>query len=348
MEFWIHTFRFLETLSLDWINMNQTQKNTLKKNYTTLKKLADLSGNSIVELIMVYMDYKPATAEPVYLNEKLIGDLPQIQSIANSLGLFFSTSTHKYIINSPRGIFSEIPLKDTRLGKIILSFSKSADKAFKGAFFYHKKMLDSSYGYKFGELMGYPKCCLKFGDYLANNSSDPKNFGFNNPAIESLKKSKHFDWHLNVFTTSLVPHFPCSLTCKESIKYVEKVIDCLVCVDEIEAKIQNDYLTQPASLYWTCADRILLYGNYKQHSLGSGEISYMKVEPMIVSSTFYQNVDKSSLNLWQKIHKFLEKGNKLVVNDNYCKIFKGKQLIFKYKKDNRYTPVLIKPDILPK
>jgi len=45
--------------------------------------------------------------------------------------------------------------------------------------------------------MGYPKCCLDFGDYLCKNSKgkkelDPNNFGFANPAVESLKRSKDF------------------------------------------------------------------------------------------------------------------------------------------------------------
>lgn len=327
--------------------MNKIKTKYLKDNYILLKKLADISGNSIVEIIMVFLDFKPASAEPIYFSQDLRNNLPRIQRLANNLGLYFSTSTHKYIINSPEGIFTEIPLEDNRLGKIILSFSKDAEKAYKGALFYHNKMLDSTYGYKFGELMGYPKCCLKFGDYLANNNSDPTNFGFKNPAIESLKRSNHFDWHLNIFTTSLIPHFPCSLTCKESIKYVKRVIDCLECVDAQDAKIKIDHLTQPASLYWTCADRILIYGEYKAYKLGCGEISYIKLKSMMASNTFYQNVDKKNLTLWQKIYKNLELGNKLIVTDDYCKIYRNKQLIFEYKKDNQYIPVLIKPDILP-
>lgn len=328
--------------------MNQIQRNILKKNYSKLKILADFSGNSIEELIMVFMDYKPASAEPVYFDDQLIHNLPKIQKLANELGIFFSTSTHKYIINSPEGIFIEIPLNDPRLGKIILSFSKSAEKAYKGAFFYHKKMLDSSFGYKFGELMGYPKCCLQFGDYLANNNSDPDNFGFKNPAIESLKRSKHFDWHLNVFTTSLIPHFPCSLTCKKSIDYVKTVLECLECIEELDTGIKKDQLTEPASLYWTCADRILIYGEYKAYSLGYGEISYTKLESKVSSSTFYQSVDEDNLALWNKIYKHLELGNKLVVTNRYCRIYKDDELKFQLIKENRYSPILIKPDILPK
>jgi len=327
--------------------MNQTQKHTLKKNYPTLKKLADLSGNSIVELIMVFMDYKPASAEPIYYDKQLRDNLPQIQKLANKLGIYFSTSTHKYIINSPRGIFTEIPLNDSRLGKIILSFSKSAEIAYKGAYYYHQKMLDSSYGYKFGELMGYPKCCLKFGDYLANNNSNPNNYGFKNPAIESLKRSEHFDWHLNVFTTSLIPHFPCSLTCKDSIEYVKKALECLECIKELDTDTKKQYLSEPVSLYWTCADRILLYGDYKASSLGYGEISYTKLEPKVTSSSFYQKVDKNNLCLLNEIYKHLEQGNRLVVTNHYCRIYRDNVPLFQLKKRDRYTPILIKPDILP-
>ena len=87
----------------------------------------------------------------------------------------------------------EISLDESHSGRIIFALSKSKEKAVKAADYFYKKMFISTYGYKFGKLMGYPECCLKFGGYLDNKINDPDNFGFKNPGIESLKRSRGFD-----------------------------------------------------------------------------------------------------------------------------------------------------------
>ena len=328
--------------------MKQTKKEKLKQTYQIIEKLNTLTHLSLVELVMTVLDYKPAMADAIFLDSELKKNMEEIRNHAQKIGLYLATSKYKYIVNSPRGIFKEIPLNDSRLGKIIIALSKSKDKARKGADYYHKKQIDGIYGYKFGKLMGYPECCLQFGDYLQNLEGDPNNFGFKNPAVESLKRSKHFAWQLNVFTISLNPHYPCSLTCKKSIAYVDKVFVCLNYIDKERAVFLKKYLTEPASLYWTCADRILLYGDFKPYTLGTGEIKYSKIEPIITSNTFYQEVDIKDITQWRKIEKVLREGNKLIVTDNLCSIYLNKEKIFEVKKNDKYVPVLVKPDILPK
>jgi hypothetical protein len=330
------------------IKITQNEKNKLKKfqdKYPLLLNLSKLSGVSSLELLMTVLDYKPAVADAINYTAELKRDISRIKDLAQQLGLFLATSKYKYIVNSPRGIFEEIPLNDMRLGKIILAFSKSQDKAQKGAIYYHIKMLNSKYGYKFGKLMGYPECCLQFGNYLNNDIGDPNNFGFKNPAVESLKRSKHFAWQLNVFTVSPIPHYPCSLTCKKSIAYVDKMFTYLDYIDKERSIFLKNYLTKPASLYWTCADRILLYGDFKQYTLGTGEIKYNKIEPIITSDTFYQEVNKKDIVQWRNMAKALQKGNKLIVTDYLCSIYLNKEKIFEVKKNNKYIPVLVKPDI---
>jgi len=330
------------------IKLTQNEKNKLKKfldKYPLLLDLTKLSGVSSLELLMTVLDYKPAVADAINYTAELKRDIPRIKDLAQQLGLFLATSKYKYIVNSPRGIFEEISLNDPRFGKIILAFAKSKDKAQKGADYYHAKMVDGKYGYKFGKLMGYPECCLKFGNYLQNLEGDPNNFGFKNPAVESLKRSKHFAWQLNVFTISVLPHYPCSLTCKKSIAYVDKMFTCLDYIDKERSMFLKSYLTEPASLYWTCADRILLYGDFKQYTLGTGEMKYNRIEPIITSDTFYQEVDQKNIVQWRNMTKALQKGNKLIVTDYLCSIYLNKEKIFEVKKTNRYIPVLVKPDI---
>jgi len=318
-----------------------------QKKYSVLLELSRFSGMSSLEIMMVILGYKPAVADAINYTLELKRDLDKIRELGKEFGLYLATSKYKYIVNSPKGIFEEIPLTDPDLGKIILSFAKSKDKSRKGADYYHEKMLNSEYGYKFGKLMGYPECCLRFGSYLNNNEDNPNNLGFKNPAVESLKRSKHFAWQLNVFTVSLLPHYPCSLTCQKSITYVDTLLACLNILDHERAQYLTEFLIKPASLYWTCADKILLYGEFKQSSLGSGEIMYSELKPLLTSENFYQKVDKQETSKWHQIETFLKKGNRLIVTDKLLKIYLNHEKILEITKDNKYTPILIKPDILP-
>jgi len=324
--------------------LTSTQKRMLDKVYPNVQKIVELSHLSGAEILMTVMGSKPAMADAIFLDTKLQKNLKDIANYAKKAGLVLATSKYKYIVNSPQGIFKEIAINDPRPGKIILALAPTKDKARKGADYYHAKMIDGRFGYKFGKLMGYPECCLQFGNYLQNLDGDINNFGFKNPAIESLKRSKHFDWHLNVFTVSLLPHYPCSFTCPRSIDYVKKVFLYMDYVDKTQSSFLQDYLKNPVSLYWTCADRILLYGDLKRTSLMTGEVKYTRVEPMLTSNTFYQEVDKNKLTEWHKIEAALKEGNRLVVTDKKCSVYKNRECLLSINKTNKYVPVLVKPD----
>lgn len=327
--------------------LKTTQKRILQKTYFIINEISRITGLSSIEIMMTVLNYKPAMADAIIFDENLKNNINKIKDYTQTIGLYLAISKYKYIVNSPRGIFEEISLNDPRLGKIILAISKSKDKAQKGVDYYHAKMLNGEYGYKFGKLMGYPECCLRFGNYLNNNNNDPNNFGFKNPAVESLKRSKHFAWQLNVFTVSILPHYPCSLTCKKSIAYVDNVFSFLDYIDKERSLYLKNYLINPVSLYWSCADRILLYGNFLKNTLGTGEIQYNKIEPMITSDVYYQKINKKEINQWKYIAKILSAGNKLIVTDKLLSIYFNKEKLLEVKKDNKYVPILVKPDILP-
>jgi len=329
------------------MSLNKTQKIKLKQNYPIILSITKFTTLSTIEIMMAFMGFKPAMAETVFYTTELKNNLNKISEQARQLGLYLAISKYKYIINSPRGIFEEIPLTSKKRAKIILALAKNKTKAQAGADYYHKKMLDSKYGYKFGKLMGYPECCLKFGNYLNNNNNDPNNFGYKNPAIESLKRSTHFAWQLNVFSVSFLSHFPCSLTCQKSIDYVNKIFECLVVVNPDLARYFKKELTETTSLYWSCVDKILLYGDFKQYTLGFGEIRYNAIDVRIDSDSYYQKVDSNKINEMKKVATILAQGNKLIVDDKNLTIYYNKNKIFQYEKDHKYIPVLVKPDILP-
>lgn len=327
--------------------LSNLQKKILQQSYSTILSINKLSNLGNLELLMVLMDDKPAMADAIFFDSQLKVNIKQVQTLGKQIGLHLATSKYKYIINSPQGIFEEIPRSDNRAGSIILAFAKSQNKAQRGADYYHAKMVDGNYGYKFGKLMGYPECCLQFGNYLNNLEGDPNNFGFKNPAVESLKRSKHFAWQLNIFAVSLLSHFPCHLACRKSIVYVNKILKYLDYIHKDSSAFFKNRLQEPATLYWTCVDRVLLYGDFKRYTLSTGEIQYHKVESIITSDAFYQKVDKEKINQWRNIEQALQKGNKLKVAEHLCSIYFNKEKIFEAGKDNKYKPVLVKPDPSP-
>jgi len=330
------------------MSLNKTQKINLIQNYPKIASINKFTTISTIEIMMTFMGFKPAMAETIFYTTELKNNLNKIKELARQLGLYLAISKYKYIINSPQGIFEEIPLTSKKMAKIILALAKNKTKAQMAADYYHDKMLNSKYGYKFGKLMGYPECCLKFGNYLNNNNRDPNNFGFKNPAIESLKRSTHFTWQLNVFATSILSHFPCSLTCQKSIDYANKVFECLAVADSNHAESLKKQLTEATSLYWSCVDKILLYGDFKQYALGFGEIRYNTKDVQIHSDSYYQKVNLNKINEMKKIATILSRGNKLIVDDKNLTIYYNKNKIFQRAKDHKYVPVLVKPDIISK
>lgn len=314
------------------------------QDFKILEDIASLSHLSLLELGAVLCDIKPAQGDTITWNKELKQNLVRIQEKVSFLHLKMAQSRVKYIVNSPRGIFEEVPLNDPREGKIILAISKSLKKAETVVDYYHQKMLDSVYGRKFGKLMGYPNCCLDFGDYLNNNNCDRNNFGYRNPALESLKRSKKFVWQLNVFTNSCLPYYPCSLDCRESINYVNDLLRIFDYADPVFSQQVRYYLKEPVSLYWSCVDKIFLFGDFRKYKLGTGEVLYNKIESNIQSDTYYEANDPSYLKMLHTIEYFIKKGNKLIVSDDYLEIYRNNKKIAKVKKTNKYIPVLVKPD----
>lgn len=327
--------------------MNQDQKNKIIEEITKI-----FSGQlSVLELIGVVYGIKPTMAEMINFNKfdkALIKKLNKINYLCKKLSLHFVVSTKKFIINSPLGIFEMVDFDDPRKGKIAVGISKSKEDALEGVNLYYKKTLTDKGNRDFGRIMGYPECCLDFGDYLCENSKGDKdydlnNFGFANPAVESLKRSKNFAWQCNVFTESPLSYYPCSLDCQKSIDYVNKLVKILKKVNEHHYKFLINYLKKPVSLYWTCADRILLYGDFKG-DFEKAELKYDRLESRLDSIEFYQQNDMKLIKELNRVKGFIEKGNKIIMRPNYFEIFKNNKKLFKFKKENKYIPILVKPN----
>lgn len=300
------------------------------------------------ELLGVIYDVKPAMTEAntgTY-DSSTVEKLRKLGGLCGELDLKMAFSKKKYVINSPRGLFEEVELDDPRDGNLIIGIAKDQKTALSAVAHYHWKMKDSSYSRKFGKLMGYPDCCLDFGDYLNNNNQNPDNFGFRNPAVESLKRSKKIAWQLNIFAVSVLSHFPCSLNCEKSKNYVDSILEVVAKSQPDIVSDLKDTLKNSIALYWSCVDRILFRGDFKWLDKGFqfSEANYNWTEGRINSGTFYQENSDDYLKELFKTQKAAESGNRIVMADDNFEVFKDQQSLLKIKKENPWKPILIKSD----
>jgi len=317
-----------------------------RKDYELIKEISDLVGLSCIELLVLTHNLKPAVADLVNFDNfdrAYIKKLDRVNQLCKELSLNLAVSECKFIVNSPRGIFEIVKMDDERKGKISLGIAKDIKTALEGVNLYYKKTLNNKDSRKFGEVMGYPKCCLDFGDYLCNPDDNPDNLGFKNPAVESLKRSKDFSWQLNVFSYPLLSYYPCTLACQPSVSYINSIFEIYQIVHPKLVKWMESLLKEPTTLYWTCADKILFYGDFKGNFKNS-EIRYNRTVSEITSGEFYQKNDTNFLDNLENINKEIQKGNRLVMTPKYFEIYKDRKRIKKIKKDNQYVPVLVKPN----
>lgn len=342
----------LENSVIKKMHMDKIDEKEVREVYEITKKIGGLARVNWIEIFATYFGLKPSMAEANtgIFNEESAKRFSEASELCKDIGMTFAGSTHKYINNSPRLIFEEVPLYDPRAGSIIIGISKDPKKAISAVAHYHLKTMDTRYGRSFGELMGYPSCCLDFGDYLANNKSDPNNFGFKNAAFETLKKSDELAWQLNVFSTvNFLSHFSCSFTCKPSIAYVDNFLALLAIADPELAKQTIHHLRDYASLYWTCVDKVSMIGDYtrKDKHFRQGELAYdnKTLDWGIGSDRYYQENDKEFLERMSEAKRAVAAGNRIITTEEAAIIFSGADELLKIKKDNDFTPLLIKPTV---
>jgi hypothetical protein len=115
---------------------------------------------------------------------------------------------------SPADLFSS----DHRLRQIFITRKKADLRAYNA--------LDKSEDVKRGSLLGYPKCCIKlFTEYWRKACSDYE--GDVTPfVIANSQRQREFKFQTNhltgLFGIPLVPHFPCSFSCKPTIRQTEE------------------------------------------------------------------------------------------------------------------------------
>lgn len=295
---------------------------------------------STLEMFSVLKRIKPAAAQVLVLKKnsdikKIIKGMEEMKRV---YGLHFTVSNNKYLVDSNRDFSSIGPAKKEE-GHFILSYSFSKDSARKGVEYFLKKGDISSYSRKFGELMGYPKCCLDFGDSLTGNTKDAKKikegFVWSQSHKRSFRNSTKISPLLNIFSTSIIPFIPCHLDCKEAKKYALKLLKLLRKESPRYAKALEFFLVEPNVLFWNYTERIIFLGDKKENTLNYYDFqskSYSEIK-------FYQAYLEPKKRLEHAL-SLIERGDKIVMHLDRIEVFKGEKLMGTVPKDTPFECIL--------
>lgn len=97
-----------------------------------------------------------------------------------------------------------------------------------------------------GKLLGYPKCCIEKYD-LRIKEGKISDLKIINDLIDKKEERAYFPFYTNCnsYGRTLIPHFPCSYDCQESIKMAKENLET---IENIDKKLKEKiifYLTRP-------------------------------------------------------------------------------------------------------
>jgi len=176
------------------------------------------------------------------------------------------------------------------------------------------KLRDANY---LGEKLGFPKCCIK--NHLEATNRDRQ--------IANIKIEEENNWLLNNFfhesVYHLIPHWPCSFNCKESIRMAENFYNQL---ENILPELHNKIKNKLSGSFWhiyAVSDEI------KAKTKFSNDI-VLKLEGEQTTLTIFKNpiFDYEELyNANDEICEFLKKLNNLeeieIIDEEKIKINKN-------------------------
>ncbi len=194
---------------------------------------------------------------------------------------------------------------------------------------------------KFGELLGYPRCCIKSfikemvkkNDFVVSaykNSLKKPSFFCNNifvfdskigigNTIDIYKNNPSLYFLEDLF---LIRHVPCSFNCKKSIKIGKKTSEILKEKKPgLESKIINA-IKRPF-LYFDYFNWILFEGEVEEN-----EINYKKILP------YKSLLPKEKIDI-------IKKGNKIKVFEDKIIVIKKDRVIGEINKNNKHRGIIL-------
>lgn len=177
---------------------------------------------------------------------------------------------------------------------------------------------DSGDQARFGEILGYPKCCIN--NFLKFSKSKGRK--------EKYLKDK-IDFRLNTFLKFsnfyLISHFPCSWKCKKTINYVERLLEFLKEYDKDYLDKLKKNLRYPALIAFPKKSNFLDSFDHRDGILFNGQSNG--------STLHYKNFQRISIvdsdDLLDDTISHLYQGNNLKVDKNQIIIRNGREEIAK-------------------
>lgn len=177
---------------------------------------------------------------------------------------------------------------------------------------------DSGDQARFGEILGYPKCCI-------NNSLK---FSKSKGRKEKYLKDK-IDFRLNTFLKFsnfyLISHFPCSWKCNRTIKYADNLCQALADYDKNYFNLLKKNLRYPALIAFPKKSNFLDSFDHRDGILFNGQSNG--------NTLHYKNFQRISIvdsdDLLDDTISHLYQGNNLKVDKNQIIIRNGREEIAK-------------------
>ena len=300
-------------------------------------------NSNLDEIIAVINGLKPVMQlECPYKNIDSLKDA--LEELKEIYGLEYRISSYKYLINSPEDYCEVVDLDDGREGKVSYSVSYDDSINEKSQRYYLNKSRTweraGEFSKKFSRVMGYPECCVEFGDSLSGNKGDEekirKNMVWSKAHIRSFMNSDRISRLLNIFTLdSLVPHVPCHLDCEESKEYARNMLEILEKEDRRTAELRKFFISCN-SLFWFYSEFFLFVGEKKGNF-----ITYTDFMPVSFSdSFFFGELDEGFREKFGRTEELLESGDGVEMGRDCFRVYSGDEEIGRVEKDRPFENIL--------
>lgn len=181
---------------------------------------------------------------------------------------------------------------------------------------------------KFGELMGYPRCCINYYNRITREKPVHEVHSY-------LQSGKKLNWHNNYllrFNSNYYLHayFICSFDCKESIKNGKEILDGIRQYDELFADKIEYHLKLP-----------ILFDESRE---GGIVHNWDRLKGIVFNGKLKKNVIEynGQFSLWQGVHfPIFSKGNRLRLGSKEMMLYKDASLVRKFEIHNPYQKCII-------
>tara|TARA_Y100000310_G_scaffold48342_1_gene44814 strand:- start:689 stop:1348 length:660 start_codon:yes stop_codon:yes gene_type:complete len=181
------------------------------------------SRMKLIEMIALQADVKPVIRQSYYEE-----DLPLLYEFCKNNNLFIVKSKFKVVpLDSDKSFSNKglrVKLTDIRTGTVFVYISKTELNANRAALW----ELRGNH-YLLGRELGYPRCCCRFFNEHRHAREQTDN-NFEEPVLDS-SQGETFSAVGNIFhrdkDACLISHFPCSLSCNESVKIGSAIMNAV-------------------------------------------------------------------------------------------------------------------------